>query len=76
MPVGSQQRGGHVEHARGGAGEGELAARAGVGAGPAGDRVHDGGLGAKEALDGDLAAGQLPGAGASIPGEPPGGTLR
>src|SRR6516162_532311 len=42
LPVRSQQREGHVEHARGGAGEGELAARAGVGAGPAGDRMHDG----------------------------------
>src|SRR6516225_8058131 len=35
----------HVQDAGGWAGEGELAARAGVGAGPAGDRVHDGGLG-------------------------------
>src|SRR5690349_6882167 len=35
----------HVQDARGGDGEGELALGAGVAAGAAGDRVHDAGLG-------------------------------
>src|SRR5215472_2311583 len=51
---------GHVEDARGGEGEGELAVGAGVAAGAAGDRVDEARLGeVGEALDGDLPTGQL-----------------
>ena len=43
-----QQGEGHVQHARRGEGEGELPFGAGVGAGLAGDRMHDAGLVSEE----------------------------